>query len=84
MMTIIDSAVKLTLKRIYFNVCTVQLVQFIIQIKKYTTQFVGVIYFILIHCRITPIRLSRLYMRPPNKQFPLVIIINVLQTVFYH
>jgi len=33
---------------------------------------------------ITPLRLSRLYMRQPNKQLPRVIIINVLQIVFYH
>jgi hypothetical protein len=33
---------------------------------------------------ITPMRLSRLYMQPPNKQLPRVIIINVLLIVFYH
>jgi len=33
---------------------------------------------------ITPTRLARLYMRPPNKQLTRVIIINVLQTVLYH
>jgi len=36
------------------------------------------------HTGITPIRLPRLYMQPPNKQLPRVIIINVLQIVFYH
>ena len=32
---------------------------------------------------ITPIRLSRLYMQPPHQQLLCVIIINVLQTLFY-
>ena len=33
---------------------------------------------------VTTTKLSRLYMQPPNKQLPCVIIINVLQIVFYH
>jgi len=33
---------------------------------------------------ITPTRLSTLYTRLPNKQLPCVIIIGVLQIVFYH
>jgi len=34
-------------------------------------------YFISIHCRITPIRKSKLYMQPPSKQLPSIVIITL-------
>jgi hypothetical protein len=33
---------------------------------------------------ITPTSVSRLYAQPPNKQLPRVIIINILQIIFYY
>jgi len=56
----------------------------------YTIHFVDLIYFIVIQCRMTPVRQSRVYIQPWTKQIPCTVITttdtahSILQTLFYH